>query len=81
MSRNDFTRADPLYDTEATSHRLKSEASDARPSPRTLERWRTTGQGPAFIKVGRRVFYAESSIATWLGRQTRSHTNDDGGRT
>lgn len=26
-------------------------------SPRTLERWRWTGEGPAFIKIGGRVVY------------------------
>lgn len=26
-------------------------------SPRTLERWRWTGEGPAFLKIGERVVY------------------------
>lgn len=26
-------------------------------SPRTLERWRWTGAGPAFLKIGGRVVY------------------------
>jgi len=26
-------------------------------SPRTLQRWRQTGQGPAFLKLGGRVVY------------------------
>lgn len=26
-------------------------------SPRTLERWRWTGEGPAFLKIGGRVVY------------------------
>lgn len=26
-------------------------------SPRTLERWRWTGEGPAFLKIGSRVVY------------------------
>lgn len=26
-------------------------------SPRTLERWRYYGEGPAFFKIGRRVVY------------------------
>ena len=26
-------------------------------SPRTLERWRWTGQGPAFMKIGGRIIY------------------------
>ena len=26
-------------------------------SPRTLERWRSIGEGPAFLKIGGRVMY------------------------
>ena len=26
-------------------------------SPRTLERWRTVGEGPAYLKIGGRVAY------------------------
>jgi DNA-binding transcriptional MerR regulator len=26
-------------------------------SPRTLERWRSIGEGPAFLKIGGRVVY------------------------
>src|SRR5690348_15851782 len=30
-------------------------------SPSTLNKWRLTGQGPYFVKVGRRVFYTKQS--------------------
>jgi predicted site-specific integrase-resolvase len=53
------------------------EAADAlRSNPRTLERWRTTGDGPAFVKVGRRVCYQESAIKKFIRQQTRRHTAD-----
>lgn len=32
---------------------------------KTLENWRTLGQGPSFIKAGRRVFYDPADIAAW----------------
>jgi hypothetical protein len=35
----------------------------------TLETWRQRGQGPAYIKVGKLVFYRASDIRAWL--QTR----------
>ena len=36
----------------------------------TLARWATDGTGPPRIKVGRRVFYRESSVEKWLrGRE------------
>lgn len=31
-------------------------------SPRTLERWRWTGEGPAFLKIGGRVVYRLQDI-------------------
>jgi helix-turn-helix protein len=31
-------------------------------SPRTLERWRWTGEGPTFLKLGRRVVYRLEDI-------------------
>ena len=36
----------------------------------TLARWATKGNGPARIKVGRRVFYRKSTVEKWLkGRE------------
>ena len=33
----------------------------------TLERWRRTGEGPPFVKLGRRIVaYQPSSIQKWL---------------
>lgn len=31
-------------------------------SPRTLERWRWTGEGPHFLKIGKRVIYPLAEI-------------------
>lgn len=41
---------------------------------RTLARWRSTGKGPAFVKVGRRVFYRHADVEAWLQQQTRQRT-------
>ena len=43
-------------------------------NPRTLERWRTRGEGPAFVKIGRRVGYTPVALAEWVQQQTRRHT-------
>ena len=48
-------------------------------SPRTLERFRVTGQGPRFHKLGRRVRYAREDIEDWLKGCVRRSTSDDGG--
>ena len=42
-------------------------------SARTLERWRWTGDGPAFLKIGGRVVYRlEDVLAYEQARQRRS---------
>ncbi len=51
-------------------------AARLRLSPRTLERWRVTGNGPSFIKVGRLAYYTEDQIDTWLASRVRRSTSD-----
>jgi predicted DNA-binding transcriptional regulator AlpA len=69
--------ADVILETTDLARRLKAR-SGSGPSPRTIERWRTTGDGPAFIKIGHRVAYRASAVEQWLDEQTRSHTNEPG---
>ena len=45
-----------------------------RLSPRTLERWRFTGEGPRFIKLGGRVIYRLEDIEAFEARQIRQVT-------
>jgi len=49
-------------------------------SPRTLERYRCTGFGPRYHKLGRRVLYRSADIDTWIASRLRTSTSD-GGRT
>ena len=44
-------------------------------SHRTLEGMRLTGNGPAFIKVGRLVRYEMASIQAWLLAHQRASTS------
>jgi predicted DNA-binding transcriptional regulator AlpA len=37
---------------------------------RTLERWRSTGEGPPFIRLGRMVAYREADVERWLSGRT-----------
>ena len=37
---------------------------------RTLERWRSTGEGPPFIRLGRMVAYREADVERWLASRT-----------
>lgn len=71
MSQRSSAQPAGLLDTTDFASRLKDT------SPRTIERWRTKGTGPKFIRVGRRVLYRPEAIERWLDQQTRSHTNQE----
>ena len=43
-------------------------------SPRTLERWRWTGDGPRFMKVGGRVVYRLEDVEGYEDSQLRNST-------
>ncbi|NMA97925.1 MAG: helix-turn-helix domain-containing protein [Phyllobacteriaceae bacterium] len=43
-------------------------------SPRTLERWRWTGEGPRFVKLGGRVVYRLLDIEEYEQAMIRSST-------
>jgi hypothetical protein len=58
---------DPLFLPTEAAKKLRS-------NPRTLERWRTAGVGPSFVKIGHRVAYRGSDLSSYLDRQTRTHT-------
>ena len=47
-------------------------------SPRTLERYRVTGDGPEFVKMGHAVRYMAGKLNEWLEGRTRRSTSDDG---
>ena len=36
---------------------------------RTLETWRQSRTGPAWTKVGHRVYYREKSLESWIRKQ------------
>lgn len=45
-------------------------------SHRTLERWRWTGEGPRFVKLGGRVVYRLKDIEDYEREQIRASTTD-----
>ena len=48
-------------------------------SPRTLDRYRVTGDGPVFHRLGSRVRYLLADIEAWAQAGRRTSTSDDGG--
>ena len=47
-------------------------------SPRTLDRYRVSGEGPAFHRFGSRVRYLVTDLETWAAARRRVSTSDDG---
>jgi predicted DNA-binding transcriptional regulator AlpA len=50
-----------------------------RLSPRTLERHRVSGTGPAYVKLGRKVVYSRDTIEAWALANTIRSTSEAGG--
>jgi hypothetical protein len=44
-----------------------------RISPRTLERWRWLGEGPAYLKLGRVIAYRLDDVETFEAAHRREH--------
>ena len=47
-------------------------------SPRTLDRYRVTGEGPVFHRFGSRVRYLLADLEAWAKSRRRTSTSDDG---
>lgn len=60
--------------TKSDLHTPREAAVFLRTNDRTLERWRTTGTGPAFVKLGGRVFYRLSVLEAFVEQSTRQCT-------
>jgi hypothetical protein len=42
----------------------------------TLEKWRVSGAGPRYVKIGRRVGYLDADIDAFIAAQVRTHTGE-----
>ena len=56
-----------------TTHQLAIRTGIAKS---TWEKRRLTGDGPRFIKAGRRVLYRWGDVEAWLLKQARTSTSD-----
>ena len=45
-------------------------------SPVTTTRWRRTGEGPPFVRVGRLIRYPRSALEAWIAARTVGTTKD-----
>ena len=51
-----------------------------RVSPRTLERWRWSGQGPHYLKIGGRVVYRLEDVEAYESEQARTGNTAPGSK-
>jgi Helix-turn-helix domain len=49
-------------------------------SPRTLQRWRVEGRGPKFLKLGKRVAYAEGDLIAFVNANRHQSTSEPSSR-
>lgn len=50
-----------------------------RVSIHTLRKWRTTGQGPGWTRIGKCIKYNRASLERWLqGREQKENEEKDG---
>ena len=59
--------------TKAPLLETRDAAQELGLSPRTLEGWRRRREGPAYLKIGRRVKYRPEDIEAY--KATRLHEN------
>lgn len=45
-------------------------------SASTLNKWRTQGRGPKFVKMGRAICYRSADLDAWLAAQVHSSTSE-----
>jgi hypothetical protein len=61
-------------------HDTKSAAAYLGLAPNTLEKLRTYGGGPQFLKFGSRVLYEQSDLDKWIEDHRRTSTADAAAR-
>jgi len=62
---------------EGTKHSERAAAEILGISVKTLQRWRRTGQGPAFVKYEKRLIrYPQSALDEYLGRSLKRQAED-----
>lgn len=65
-----------MFDTRLTQIEL---AARWRISHRTLEYWRSLGEGPRFIKIGRLVIYQTEDVVAFENRELSEISADKAG--
>lgn len=76
-NRLEMTEMNNPSATSAARYLTNDEAATfLKLSPRTLEKQRVRGDGPAFRKFGRRVVYAIADLEAWANERVCSSTSE-----
>ncbi len=67
-SANGLADVDVRYDNRQAAHYLKLK-------PQTLSKWRVSGAGPPYLKVGRLVQYRKTDLDNFLNNARRLSTS------
>lgn len=78
LTQGDRSMHTPLLQQESTYLSTREAAAFLGLSPRTLDRYRVTGEGPPFFKFGSRVRYLKADLEAWAQTRRRRSTSDDG---
>lgn len=54
----------PLLSPSEAAEQLTEWGLDV--STRTLQEWRSTGRGPAYLKIGNQIRYHRGKLSTWV---------------
>ena len=55
---------------------VEEAAERLRLSVSILNKWRVSGGGPAYLKIGRRVFYETIALDAWIASKRRNSTSE-----
>ena len=70
---------DKIMNSELISRlRTKPPAQYCGSTKSTFEKYRLTGEGPAYIKIGRVVVYDRDDLDAWLASHRRMSTSEQG---
>jgi predicted DNA-binding transcriptional regulator AlpA len=59
-------------------HRTEEAAAQLNVKPTTLEAWRTRGEGPEYVKLGKAVRYSSEALENFIKSRTRTSTSKEG---
>jgi hypothetical protein len=73
MTAQATTEKPKLLDGYISDEELRRELGGARPLiDRTTRKWRQSGEGPPFVKIGHDFYYPLDEFRKWLKKRTRT---------